>query len=97
VCLQMTGRLISGGSPAPGLGNSGGGSLVVEDATRPTLKRLPSQTLGPELSKRLAGALSASLYVLSISSQDEWLSKQVLNMYDVASHLRNVLLASKQP
>lgn len=36
-------------SPAPG-----GGSLSAEDPTRPTFKRLPSQTLGPEYAKRLA-------------------------------------------
>ncbi|KAH9063579.1 hypothetical protein EDB87DRAFT_130373 [Lactarius vividus] len=36
-------------SPAPGLG----GSLAVEDPTRPTFKRLPSQTLGPEYAKRM--------------------------------------------
>ncbi|KAI9453302.1 hypothetical protein BJY52DRAFT_1398954 [Lactarius psammicola] len=37
-------------SPAPGLGGGGGGggSLTIEDPTRPTFKRLPSQTLGPE-------------------------------------------------
>ncbi|KAH8984381.1 hypothetical protein EDB86DRAFT_153566 [Lactarius hatsudake] len=39
-------------SPAPGLG----GSLAVEDPTRPTFKRLPSQTLGPEYAKRMATA-----------------------------------------
>ncbi|KAI0247693.1 hypothetical protein BJV78DRAFT_1243259 [Lactifluus subvellereus] len=44
----------SRGSPAPGLGGSGGRSLVVDDATRPTFKRLPSQTLGPEYAKRPA-------------------------------------------
>ena len=36
-------------SPAPG-----GGSLAVEDPTRPTFKRLLSQTLGPEYAKRVA-------------------------------------------
>ena len=46
----------SRGSPAPGLSGSGGRSLVVEDASRPTFKRLPSQTLGPEYTKRPATA-----------------------------------------
>ena len=43
-------------SPAPGLGGGGGGggSLAMEDSTRPTFKRLPSQTLGPEYAKRVA-------------------------------------------
>jgi hypothetical protein len=41
-------------SPAPGLG--GGGSLGVDEASRPTFKRLPSQTLGPEYRKRPAMA-----------------------------------------
>ena len=47
-------------SPAPpgGLGGGGGGggssSLSADDPTRPTFKRLPSQTLGPEYAKRLA-------------------------------------------
>ena len=45
-------------SPAPpglgGGGGGGGGSLSADDPTRPTFKRLPSQTLGPEYAKRLA-------------------------------------------
>ncbi len=50
-------------SPAPGPpglgggtsgGGGGGGTLGVEDPTRPTFKRLPSQTLGPEYAKRVA-------------------------------------------
>ncbi|KAH9955447.1 hypothetical protein BJV74DRAFT_471505 [Russula compacta] len=39
-------------SPAPHLG--GGGALGVDDASRPAFKRLPSQTLGPEYTKRPA-------------------------------------------
>jgi hypothetical protein len=48
----------SRGSPAPGLGGGGGGGggLGVEDGSRPTFKRLPSQTLGPEYTKRPATA-----------------------------------------
>jgi hypothetical protein len=41
-------------SPVPGL--SGGGSLGIDDASRPAFKRLPSQTLGPEYAKRPATA-----------------------------------------
>lgn len=42
----------TGASPAPHLG--GGGPQGMDDASRPAFKRLPSQTLGPEYTKRPA-------------------------------------------
>ena len=42
------------GSSSRGSPISSGGSQGIEDASRPTFKRLPSQTLGPEYTKRPA-------------------------------------------
>jgi hypothetical protein len=67
----------SRGSPAPGLGGGGGGgggALGVDDGSRPTFKRLPSQTLGPEYTKRPATANMLSgareVFVGMIGEQD---------------------------